>query len=474
MNHRPQPLQLYVSGVVAAGGACAAFVLITGAGTLPRLLEPELALFALCAMLGELVPLKVHTRGSEGEVTASTCFALALMLAGGPAIAMAGLLAASVLADTVNRKPAPQGGVQRRPVRDRGRRGRAACSRSRPTSRAPARCPSARRPARRPRRRAPSSSSSTACSSPGRRARPGRTRSAATCHRPLLPGLDRRHPARPLARRRHRRRVLAARAAAPAAAAPRGAPRRPRGDREGAPGAARRAHRPAEPHAVPRPLEQARRARPPRRPPRARCCSSTSTASRRSTTRSATTPATGCCRQVGRAGSRALARDGDTVARLGGDEFAHPAAGRAPVDDARRGRRAAARARSREPFAVEGLRLEVDASIGIALSPTTATDVETLLQRADVAHVRGQGAAASGFAVYRAERTATASRRLTLAGELRRGDRPRASSSSHYQPKVDAAHRRGSSASRRWCAGSTPSAASSRPTSSSRSPSRPA
>ena len=106
MNHRPQPLQLYVSGVVVAGGACAAFVLITGAGTLPRLLEPELALFALCAMLGELVPLKVHTRGSEGEVTTSTCFALALMLAGGPAIAMAGLLAASVLADTVNRKPA--------------------------------------------------------------------------------------------------------------------------------------------------------------------------------------------------------------------------------------------------------------------------------------------------------------------------------------------------------------------------------
>ena len=55
-----------------------------GCSTLDRLLTPELALFAVCAVVGELVPLKVHTRGSEGEVTTSTCFALAMMLAGGP------------------------------------------------------------------------------------------------------------------------------------------------------------------------------------------------------------------------------------------------------------------------------------------------------------------------------------------------------------------------------------------------------
>ena len=76
------------------------------ADTLDRLLNPELALFAICALVGELVPLKVHTRGSEGEVTTSTCFALALMLAGGPAVAMVGLIGGSIVADTLNGKPA--------------------------------------------------------------------------------------------------------------------------------------------------------------------------------------------------------------------------------------------------------------------------------------------------------------------------------------------------------------------------------
>jgi diguanylate cyclase (GGDEF)-like protein len=102
---RRQPLDLYVTIVVAAGAMCAAVVIGTGPGTLHRLLTPELALFALCALVGELVPLKVHTRGSEGEVTTSTCFALAMMLAGGPAVAMAGLVVASVVADTINGKP---------------------------------------------------------------------------------------------------------------------------------------------------------------------------------------------------------------------------------------------------------------------------------------------------------------------------------------------------------------------------------
>jgi diguanylate cyclase (GGDEF)-like protein len=102
---RYNALDLYVALVVATGAACAVVVLGTGFETLDQFLDPELALFALCALVGELVPLKVHTRGSEGEVTTSTCFALALMLAGGPAVGMAGLLAASILADTINRKP---------------------------------------------------------------------------------------------------------------------------------------------------------------------------------------------------------------------------------------------------------------------------------------------------------------------------------------------------------------------------------
>ena len=105
MLRRPQPLDLYVALVVALGATCAVVVIGTCFDTLDRLLQPELALFALCALAGELVPLKVHTRGSEGEVTTSTCFVLALMLAGGPAVALAGLVGASILADTLNGKP---------------------------------------------------------------------------------------------------------------------------------------------------------------------------------------------------------------------------------------------------------------------------------------------------------------------------------------------------------------------------------
>src|SRR5688500_17378311 len=105
MVRRPPLLDLYVTAVVTAGAGSAALVVGLGHDTLDRLFTPELALFALCAVLGELVPLQVHTRGSEGEVTTSTCFALALMLAGGPAVATVGLLAASILADLVVRKP---------------------------------------------------------------------------------------------------------------------------------------------------------------------------------------------------------------------------------------------------------------------------------------------------------------------------------------------------------------------------------
>src|SRR3954468_11993419 len=102
---RYNALDLYVTFVVATGAACVLIVLGTGYETLDQFLDPELALFALCALVGELVPLKVHTRGSVGEVTTSTCFALALMLAGGPAVGMAGLLVASIVAYTINRKP---------------------------------------------------------------------------------------------------------------------------------------------------------------------------------------------------------------------------------------------------------------------------------------------------------------------------------------------------------------------------------
>ena len=70
-----------------------------------------------------------------------------------------------------------------------------------------------------------------------------------------------------------------------------------------------------------------------------------------------------------RAGCSASLRDADTVARLGGDEFGVLL----PRIDTRRRRRASSpsscSAELREPFMLEGMTLEIDASIGIAAAP---------------------------------------------------------------------------------------------------------
>src|SRR3954447_59479 len=98
------PLDAYVSAVIAVGAVCTGWLVWDGAGDLDRLLSPEALVFLAFAFFGEFVTLKVFTRGAEGEVTTSTTFALAAMLIAGP---LAGLLAlglSNLLADAWNRK----------------------------------------------------------------------------------------------------------------------------------------------------------------------------------------------------------------------------------------------------------------------------------------------------------------------------------------------------------------------------------
>jgi diguanylate cyclase (GGDEF)-like protein len=79
-----------------------------------------------------------------------------------------------------------------------------------------------------------------------------------------------------------------------------------------------------------------------------------------------------------------VARASDTVARLGGDEFALVLQG---ASDSASALFVAERigVALDEPFAVDQTRLQVDASIGIAIFPRHGDDAEQLLKRADVA-----------------------------------------------------------------------------------------
>jgi diguanylate cyclase (GGDEF)-like protein/PAS domain S-box-containing protein len=124
----------------------------------------------------------------------------------------------------------------------------------------------------------------------------------------------------------------------------------------------------------------------------------------------------------------------DTLCRLGGDEFAMmiPDAGPAA---ARRKAWRMVRALE-EPFQIEGLSLEVEASVGVAIFPDDGESIDGLLQRADVAMYAAKRIAA-GVGLYRADQDASSLRQHTLTGDLRRAIE-RGDLTLHYQPKLAA------------------------------------
>ena len=137
--------------------------------------------------------------------------------------------------------------------------------------------------------------------------------------------------------------------------------------------------------------------------------------------------------QVG-ARVRGVLRESDTVARMGGDEFAVllPSAG--SVERSTLAMRKMLKALE-QPFALEGLALDVAVSIGIALCPEHGEDADLLIQRADVAmYVAKQSGI--NYAVYVPEHDRHSPRRLALMGELRH-----AIENDQlfllYQPKID-------------------------------------
>ena len=72
----------------------------------------------------------------------------------------------------------------------------------------------------------------------------------------------------------------------------------------------------------------------------------------------------------------------------------------------------------REPFSIDGLTLEVDASIGIACAPEHGNDVEQLNQRADIAMYAAKEGG-RGHVLFEPQLDRYSPRRLSLAGALR-------------------------------------------------------
>jgi diguanylate cyclase (GGDEF)-like protein len=128
-----------------------------------------------------------------------------------------------------------------------------------------------------------------------------------------------------------------------------------------------------------------------------------------------------------------LLRGDDTLARLGGDEFAVVLD---PGDEA--GASVAGlrlRAALEESFEVGGMRVHIDASVGIALFPAHARDALGLLQRADVAMYEAKRAR-TGHEVYVPGRDRHSRQRLELVGELR-GAIEAGQLVLYYQPKAE-------------------------------------
>lgn len=131
----------------------------------------------------------------------------------------------------------------------------------------------------------------------------------------------------------------------------------------------------------------------------------------------------------------------DTVARLGGDEFVVLLSGlegsRETVEEKVRQLADTLRELLAQPMSLDGQRLQVTPSIGVALIPDHGTTPADLLKRADIALYRAKDSGRNTTQVFQATMQKAASERLRMENDLRLA-LARGEMALHFQPQVDA------------------------------------
>ena len=132
---------------------------------------------------------------------------------------------------------------------------------------------------------------------------------------------------------------------------------------------------------------------------------------------------------------RSCLRKSDTLARLGGDEFAYLLHNAGTREAAQMARQLVDRLE--RPFEIQGHRVHLGASIGVALFPQHGATLDELLKNADIAMYRAK-AEGVGFAFFDYERSPYSRQRLELEDELRRAV-DEGLLELYYQPLLDLA-----------------------------------
>ena len=131
---------------------------------------------------------------------------------------------------------------------------------------------------------------------------------------------------------------------------------------------------------------------------------------------------------------RKIIPEANTVARLGGDKFGIILTKCGTQEDATKVVHKITEA-LHAPLKLEGVRLDIDASLGVTLYPEHGRDAHTLLERADVAMYQAKQKHRE-FIIYTTALDRCNTRRLTLMGELREAI-VNNELVAYYQPKVD-------------------------------------